>query len=258
MTLRTRQLDITVPGRTLCHQLDWCLQPGEVWALLGLNGSGKTSLLHTLAGLREPAGGRIELNDRPVSDYAHRDRARQLGLLLQHQEDNFPLTVREGALNGCYPYLSAWASIPTELHQRIETVLARYQLTELAERDIGTLSGGERQRLALAILAVQSPRFWLLDEPTNHLDLPHQINTLAELRQQATRDEIGILMALHDINLAVRYATHVLVLLADGEWVQGPCDTTITAELLERLYGCRFDRLDDGRNGYWIPRQAAP
>jgi len=247
--LRVDDLSLHRGGSCLCRKLQLRVEPGQIWALLGTNGIGKSTLLHSLAGLLPTPRETIHLQGKPLGDYSRRELARRLGLLFQHQEDPFPLTVRETAEQSVFPHHALWQSPPADRLQRIDQVLEDLQLTALGGRDIRTLSGGERQRLALAGLLIQSPALWLLDEPTNHLDIPHQIRLLDTLSAIARQGRTGMLIALHDVNQAQRLASHVLLMLEQGRWLAGSRADMLTAGHLQQVYGCPFRRLYDPQSG---------
>jgi iron complex transport system ATP-binding protein len=251
--LAARQLAIGIGDKTLYRDLDFRLQAGECWALLGGNGAGKTTLLHTLAGLRPALAGRIELESRPLADWSPRALACIRGVLFQDSQDTFPATVLETALTGRHPYLRFWEFETDVDRDIVRAALAAVDLAELAQRPVNTLSGGERRRLALATLLVQNPQLLLLDEPTNHLDLHYQVRLLDLLCERTRERDGGLLISLHDVNLALRFCSHALLLFGDGEILAGPVTEVITREQLERLYRCRIRMIGSGAERAYLP-----
>lgn len=252
MQLQTHELDIRVPGRTLCSALNLRVSAGENWAVLGANGSGKTTLLHTLAGLRAPDAGAVTLDERSIGKYSHRARARYVGVLLQDYGDAFPSTVIETVLSGRHPYLSRWRWQDDADDLRLaEQALASVGLENFADRSLVTLSGGERRRVEIATLLTQDPPIRLLDEPINHLDLRHQIEILRLLTTGRMRGEGFNMVVLHDLNLAARFCTHALLLFGNGECLYGKLAEVLQAEVLERLYGYPIRQIEaEGRLFY--------
>ncbi len=241
--LRASQLGVTQGGRPLIKGLDFTLEGGSLCAVLGANGSGKSSLLAVLAGLEPAQAGEVLLDDTPITALPRRQVAQRLGLLLQEQHDPFPATLHEALLAGLHPHIGPWQHESAEQLARAEALLQEMQLGPLASHPIATLSGGERQRLALATLLLQDPPLMLLDEPTNHLDLGHQIATLKRLRVLADSG-YGILVVLHDPTLAARFCDRALLLYGDGRHESGAASQMLQAERLGRLYGHPLNRLE--------------
>ncbi|MDR2241000.1 MAG: ABC transporter ATP-binding protein [Zoogloeaceae bacterium] len=251
--LRARELNVGIGAVRVADRLDFDLAAGERLVILGRNGAGKTTLLTTLAGLRLPAAGAIELCGQPYAALGPRQAARLRGLLSQGQHDAFQSTVLETALIGRHPHLGRWDWEGREDERLAHTALAAVGLSGLDARAVHTLSGGERQRLAIAALLTQQPQLYLLDEPLAHLDLNHQIAALDLFSRRAREDGAGIIMALHDINLALRHADRALLLFGEGRTLEGPADEVINADTLSRLYGHPLRELIDGGQRYFVP-----
>lgn len=251
--LELRDLTLAVAGRRLCDGLSARLGAGENWVILGANGSGKTTLLHTLAGLRAPDSGQVLLDEQPLRAYSHRARARRLGVLLQDYESSLPATVLEMALTGRHPHLGRWQWEDEAGRALAEKTLATMDLAGFESRLLPTLSGGERRRAEIAALLVQDAPLCLLDEPTNHLDLQHQVDVLALLTARAREPDHLNVMVLHDINLALRFGTHAILLFSDGTTLQGPMADVVTRERLEQLYRCRLREVRDGERPCYLP-----
>lgn len=232
--LNCEKLNVKIAETLVCDNFNLSINTGENWAVLGMNGCGKTTLLHTLAGLLPAQSGDIELNNTSLNNLSRRDIAQQLSLLLQHQEDHFPGTVLESVLIGRHPHLQSWQWESEEDHKLALDTLELVGLTNFSERSILTLSGGERQRVALATLLVQQTTIRLLDEPVNHLDIHHQ----HEVMKLLTTDngQTANVFVLHDVNLAARYCDHALLIYADGKTRQGVCAEVLTEQNLSELY----------------------
>jgi iron complex transport system ATP-binding protein len=215
--------------------LSWHAAPGELIAVLGQNGSGKSMTMHTVAGLRAPEAGAVILNGQNLTTTARQEIARHLALLPQHVDDIFPATVLDTAMIGRHPHIGRLNWESDRDFSVARAALAAVGLQELAERDVLTLSGGERRRLAIAQVLTQEPQIYLLDEPTNHLDPQHQLDALQLFREKANNGAI-VLASLHDVNLAVRYADRCLLLYGDGRWDLGATDEILDTERLSVLY----------------------
>ena len=221
--------------------------PGEVVAVLGCNGSGKTLTLHTLAGLRVPQEGAVLLDGTPLGHLSRRAVALRLGLLAQDLEDAFVTTALEMVLIGRHPHLGMWQWETAEDERIAREALAAVNLGEFADRRTDTLSGGEQRRVAVAALLAQQPGIFLLDEPTNHLDPHHQVGVLNLFREVARKGGT-VITTLHDPTLAARFADRVLLLFGDGRWNAGPASDTLTAESLSTLYDSPMIEFEkDGR-----------
>lgn len=240
-------LALRVGERWLCCEFSLKLMAGECLVLLGPNGAGKSTLLHTFAGLRPATVGTVRLLGRTHDAWEGAALARYRGLLAQQQPDHFWSTVLETVLVGRHPHLGRWGWEGAQDHAIARQALHDVGLSAFEGRDILTLSGGERQRVAIATLLAQAPRLLLLDEPTNHLDLHYQIATL-ELFRRLAGEGRGVVMVLHDINLAARYADHVILLDGKGGVMAGPRDTVLQAGPLSQAFGhpIRQVPLDDG------------
>jgi len=250
-TLKARQLGVQIAAKRVCSRLDLEIAPGECWGILGQNGSGKTSLLHTLGGLLAPREGAVYLADCELKRYPAKKRARLLGLLLQENQAAFPQTVWEYCLTGRYPHVDSFLESEAD-RAATRQALAIMQMSEHRQQNVLTLSGGEGRRLALATLFAQDPCLYLLDEPLNHLDLRHQRLLLHYLRERLREKKIAVLMALHDINIAEQYCDRVILLSGAGEARVGTKEEILTEENMSALYGHPVRLLWEQDKRWWV------
>ncbi len=252
--LSVRGLEVSIAGITVCRGLELDVSARGRWAILGRNGVGKTTLLKTLAGLHAPDAGRIEIDGDPPDRQPRRRLAQRLGVLFQEHTTLFPGTVLETALIGRHPWIEAWRGEGLEDLARARSALDAVDLGGFAQRTLTTLSGGERQRLAIATLLAQDPALCLLDEPTNHLDPYHQIRVM-ELLCRMAGGEVprAVVMVLHDVNLAVRFCDHALLLFGDGAAAHGAAREVLNAPNLERLYGHPVNAIRTHYGEYFYP-----
>ncbi len=245
--LRTDRLSVRVGARELVNELSVDFAPGEVVAILGCNGAGKTLTLHTLAGLRAPHSGSIVLDGATLGALSRREVALRLGFLAQDLEDAFVTTVLEMVLIGRHPHLGSWQWETAEDERIARESLAAVDMADFAGRRTDTLSGGEQRRVAAAALLAQQPGIYLLDEPTNHLDPHHQVGVLNLFRGLAEKGAT-VITTLHDATLAARFADRALLLFGDGRWAAGPAREMLTAANLSDLYKSPMLEIEkDGR-----------
>ena len=233
--LQARGVDIRAGTRELVRALAIDFAPGELVAILGRNGSGKTLTLHTLAGLRSPHSGEVSLGGSAIRGLSRRQVAQRLGLLPQDLEDAFVTSAMEAVLIGRHPHLALWQWESADDERIAREALAAVEMDGFAQRRTDTLSGGEQRRVAVAALLAQQVRTFLLDEPTNHLDPHHQLAVLSLFRALADGGST-VITTLHDPTLAARFADRVLLLFGDGRWSLGPVATALTAATLSELY----------------------
>ena len=226
---------VDVSGRTLVDALNFAVGRGELLAVLGQNGSGKSLTMHTFAGLRPATSGQVFLGEQDIAENSRQEIAKQLALLPQHVDDIFPATVLDTAMIGRHPHIGRFQWESAEDFEIGRAALASVDLEDLARRDVLTLSGGERRRLAIAQVLTQQPDVYLLDEPTNHLDPQHQLDALRLFRERADAGA-AVIASLHDVNLAVRYADRCLLLYGDGRWDIGATDDVLDEHRLTELY----------------------
>lgn len=237
--LSASHLSLQAAGRSLLSGLDWQVKYGELWCLLGRNGAGKTTLLRTAAGLHKAAGGAIHIAGIDPA-HAHPERLAKLrGYMAQDQSDAFAWSVLDTVLLGRTPWRMDGQGDQEQERAMAMAVLRQLGLESLAGRNVQRLSGGERQRVALAALLLQDTPLMLLDEPLSHQDVAHQLAIMQLLRERVAQH--AVIMSCHDINLAARYATHVLLLGEDQHWL-GPAASVLSLPNLEAAYACAFSR----------------
>ncbi len=249
--LESVALRIAVPGRVLIDDFHCAIHAGEFLALLGGNGTGKSLLLRTLAGLRAPTSGVVKLDGADIGTLARRDVARRLGFLPQDPEAPPQGSVGETVLLGRFAHLGFWQQPGESERALVMSALDDVGLTALADRELGSLSGGEQRRAAIARLRVQAPSVYLLDEPTNHLDPAQQISVLQGMRE-LTRAGAAVIVSLHEPNLALRFADRVALLSGAGA-----ARLVETAALepahLGQLYGLNYSESRIGAQRFMAP-----
>lgn len=251
--LEARSLNVQIGTTNVVRDLDLRLEGGQYWGVLGPNGVGKTTLLRHFAGLTPPTSGQIMLGGKELAHWPRRALARRLGMLQQHTAYVFDASVQDVALTGRHPHLGPWQRESSRDRALAKNALEVVDLGSLASRSVTSLSGGEARRLAFASLLVQDPDVMLLDEPTNHLDFRHQVRLMRTLGDRIYRDGRTGLAALHDVNLAATYCSHVLMLFGDGVWEAGKATELLTSQRLERLYQCPVTAVDTAEGRRFHP-----
>jgi iron complex transport system ATP-binding protein len=250
--LACESLCVRVPGRSLVEALSIHLRRGTILAVLGRNGAGKSSTLHAVAGLNPAASGEVRIEGRRLAEWPRRALARRLGLLTQTPEDPFPGTVLDAVLVGRHPHIDFWQWESAVDRDIARQALADVDLAGLDAREIASLSGGERRRLAVAAVLAQDPSIYLLDEPIQQLDPRHQIMVLEICRRLADHGR-SVVMSLHDVGLAARYAHEALLLFGDGRWLHGSEGEVLRAPNIEQLYGLPVRELTWSSGRTFVP-----
>lgn len=248
MTLSGHDLTIGYGDRVVGRHLDVALATGEVLALLGPNGGGKTTLLKTLLGLIAPQSGEVKLADRPLLDYSSRERARLVAYVPQSHVATFAFPVEAVVLMGRTAHGNLF-SRPTAADRAMAAqALERFGIAHLRERPYTMISGGERQLVLLARALAQEPQFIVLDEPTASLDFGNQGKVMREIQKLAASGH-GVLFTTHDPNHAMRAADRAYLLRAGERIGEGPTAAILGRAQLEALYGAAVEEISDPESG---------
>jgi iron complex transport system ATP-binding protein len=206
-----------------------------------------------MAGLSTPESGKVLLEDQPIDNLPRRAIARLLGMLQQHTVYVFDASVLETAMTGRHPHLGYWERESSQDKQKALDAICSVDLEGFESRSVTGLSGGEARRLAFASLIVQEPAILLLDEPTNHLDMKHQIRIMNQVEMQVCQQQRCAMIAMHDVNLAARFCSHILFLFGAGDWQAGPVKELLNLENLERLYQCPLESVQTSSGSRFLP-----
>ncbi len=234
--LKIEHLNVSYNSCHVLHDVSLDVHSGEIDALIGPNGAGKSTLVRAVSGVIPVESGHIRTNGDNFAVLPSMRRAKYLAVVPQAVSLPPAFTVWETVLMGRTPYLGflgQFSSFDEEIARRS---LERVHALELADRRAGELSGGEAQRVLLARALCQSTPILLLDEPTAHLDLQYQVSLLDLVRELAHRDKLAVLIALHDLNLAARYADRVALMVAGQIRAIGTPQQVITSELISQAY----------------------
>ncbi|MCT6777718.1 ABC transporter ATP-binding protein [Streptomyces rubiginosohelvolus] len=237
--LRAEGLHLGYDDRAVVSGLDLAVPPGRITAIVGANACGKSTLLRALARLLAPRDGAVSLDGRALHSIPTRELAQQLGILPQSPVAPDGLTVIDLVNRGRSPHQTWWRQWTKADEQAVHDALAATGTTDLADRAVDELSGGQRQRAWIAMAVAQGTPVLLLDEPTTYLDLAHQIDVLDLVVDLNRREGRTIVMVLHDLNQACRYADHVIAMKKGDIVAEGAPADVITAETVEDVFGLR-------------------
>lgn len=253
MMLSTKNVGWSAGGAEILRDVSLDVKEGEFLGIIGPNGSGKTSLLSLLSGVRRSRAGEVKLCGTPIHKLNRREIARKLALVEQQAGTTDRITARQAVELGRTPYLGAlspWSDVDDVI---VERALANVDMAHLANRYWHTLSGGERQRVHIARALAQEPQILLLDEPTNHLDIGHQIGLLDLVRRQ----ELTVVAALHDLNHAAMFCDRIAVMNKGQIVALGTPREVLRAECIRSVFGVEVDVEYYGVHGCHI-RYRAP
>jgi iron complex transport system ATP-binding protein len=258
--VRLHRVTVRFGPRRALHNVDLSVRRGEFVALAGPNGSGKTTLLRALLGFVEADAGEVELFGTPVRQLSIRERARRLAWVPQEESPRDNVPILEYVLYGRYAHLGPLEGETAEDRQFALRVLEQVGLADRAMEGVLSISGGERQRAILARALAQEAPILLLDEPTSHLDIGHQLDLLERVRLLSRERGVTVIAALHDLNLAARFADRIFVLSRGRGYADGLPAEVISEELLGRVWGVAADLRRDPRTGapYLLPHRVLP
>lgn len=234
--IETNQLTLSYGEQPIIEKLDLTIPKGQITVLIGGNGSGKSTLLRSMARLLKPDGGAVLLDGAPIAKMSTKEVAKQLAILPQGPIAPEGLTVMQLVKQGRYPHQSWLKQWSAEDERMVWRALQATGTVELADRTVDSLSGGQRQRAWIAMTLAQGTRTILLDEPTTYLDLAHQIEVLDLLFELNELEKRTIVMVLHDINLACRYAHHIVAVCDKTVYASGVPEQIVNDRLIRDVF----------------------
>ncbi|WP_346797161.1 ATP-binding cassette domain-containing protein [Halomonas sp. Bachu 37] len=226
-----------INGKPILKPIEHTFLEGKVYGLIGHNGSGKSTLIKLMAQQQPVSQGVIHFDQRPLNEWGYREFARQVAYLPQHLPSAENLTGRELVGFGRYPWHGLLGRHTQKDKNAVERAIALTHTEAFADRLVDTLSGGERQRVWLAMLLAQGSRFLLLDEPLAALDIAHQMEVLALIRKLCDELNLGVIIVLHDINMASRYCDELMALRHGRLLAHGKPHDMMRDSTLEAIYG---------------------
>ncbi len=233
MILSVNKVSFRYNGRPVLQDIDFELPPGQILGVLGVNGAGKSTLLKCINNILKPRSGTVLLEGRNLFRLNRTAIAQKIGYVPQkHHDEN--MSVFDSVLLGRKPHIS-WSASEGDL-LKVEKLISLMGLQDLALRPVSSLSGGEAQKVLIARALAQEPSVLLLDEPTSNLDLRNQLEVMSIIEKVVKSKNMSAVIAIHDLNLALRFADLLLVLKNGSIRTIGPKDT-ITPDIIEEVYG---------------------
>lgn len=246
--LQAHDISVTYGSYPVLKELNFDVLEGELTVILGPNACGKSTLLKTLARVLNPQTGQVKLDGRVLKDIKSKEIAQTLAMLPQAPEVPAGASVADIVARGRYPHQNFFQTWSQEDQEICQEAMRAAHVEDLADRNIEALSGGQRQRVWIAMTLAQQTPLILLDEPTTYLDITHQIEVL-NLTKKLHQQGRTLVLVLHDLNLAFRYATH-LVLMREGRIVaQGSPRAIVTADLMKQVYQLDCQIIQDPASG---------
>ncbi|MFD0961052.1 ABC transporter ATP-binding protein [Paenibacillus chungangensis] len=247
--LQTSGLDIGYDDRMIVQDLNVAIPQGKITALVGANGSGKSTILKTMARIINPAKGSVLLDGRSIHKQSTKEVAKQLAILPQNPTAPDGLTVAELVSYGRFPYQKGFGSMSKEDRKVVQWAIEATGMTEFADRAVDQLSGGQRQRAWIAMALAQETDILFLDEPTTFLDMAHQLEVLHLLQKLNEINNRTVVMVVHDLNHATRYAHHMVAIKSGTVKAEGSPIEVVTPETMREVFNIEADIVPDPRTG---------
>lgn len=236
MELSTNNLTLGYEKYIVLKDINLKIPKNKITILVGGNGCGKSTLLKTMARLLKPIEGSVFIDDINISEKSSIEVAKKLSILTQSPDVPPDLTVFNLVKQGRYPYQSWFSQWSKEDEETVNYALEKTGLVSMKHKNINELSGGEKQRVWIAMILAQNTETILLDEPTNHLDIKYKIETLDLLKKLNSSEERTIIIVLHDINLACRYADNIIAIKEGKIYAEGDPKKIISEELIKDVF----------------------
>ncbi|MER8067442.1 ABC transporter ATP-binding protein [Streptomyces sp. NPDC094034] len=256
--LTARELTLAYEDRTVVHELDLAVPDGRVSVIVGPNACGKSTTLRALGRLLKPRGGAVLLDGTELARIPTRRIARSIGLLPQSPAAPEAITVADLVSRGRQPHQSWWRQWSDEDERAVTDAMERTDVAALADRSVDELSGGQRQRVWIAMALAQETDLLLLDEPTTFLDIAHQVEVLDLVRRLNHDQGRTVVIVLHDLNQAARYADHLIAMKAGRIVAEGRPAEVVTAELVREVFGLESVVVPDPVTGSPLVVPGAP
>lgn len=243
--IETKELTLSYGETIIIEEMDLRIPKGEITVFIGGNGCGKSTLLRSIARLLKPTTGTVYIEGIAIGNMSTKDVAKQMAILPQSSVAPEGLTVLQLVKQGRYPYQTWLKQWTKEDEKQVNDALKATGVENLKDRTVDSLSGGQRQRAWIAMTLAQDTDIILLDEPTTYLDMAHQIEILDLLFELNEKENRTIVMVLHDLNLACRYAHNIVAIKNKEIFAQGKPEEVISSDLVEKVFGMECEVIKD-------------
>lgn len=240
-TLFANNLTLGYGDQIIIDELNIEIPKGKITVMIGGNGCGKSTLLRSMARLLQPKSGEVVLDGNVIAKMNTKEVAKQMAILPQGPITPEGLSVYQLVKLGRYPHQGLFKQWTQDDEKAVNKALEDTNLTDLKDQSVDELSGGQRQRAWIAMTLAQDTELLLLDEPTTYLDMTHQIDILDLLFELNEKDQRTIVMVLHDLNLACRYADHIVAIKDKQVYQSGQPEDIITCDLVHHVFGMNCD-----------------
>ena len=254
MIISAENITCTYPGlkRSIIDRMSFTINKGDFAALIGPNGAGKTTVFRVLSGYLRATSGKIRIKDKDIMELSHAERAENMAVVPQNVFSPLSYTVRQIVEMGRVSRLSKFSAPSRKDKEAISNAIEVMDVDSYSETPFNNLSGGEKQRVMLAMALAQEPEILLLDEPTSHLDIGHSTQLMKILSELNRERRLTILLISHDINIAARYASRIILMKSGRIIRDGGVRSVLEPSLIESAYDCKVKILDDGDGGRFI------
>ena len=250
--IRIENLTVAYENNTIIKDMNLSLPKGKINIIIGGNGCGKSTLLKTIARINKPVSGDIFINGKNIKKVKEKEIAKEVAFLPQGPTCPSGLTVRQLVAFGRFPHQKMMGGLNSHDQEVIDWAIKETGLSDFADREVDCLSGGQRQRAWIAMTLAQETEIIMLDEPTTYLDLSYQLEVLEILERLNKEKQITVIIVLHEINNAFRFADHIVGLKSGQIICEGKPLDVITKETLKTIYGIEADLIKSETGDYPI------
>ena len=248
-SINTENLSIAYEEKLIVKGLDMCIPKGKITTIIGPNGCGKSTLLKAVGRILKPKDGIVYLNGEDIHNLTTKEIAQKMAILPQSPQAPSGLTVGELVAYGRFPHQKGFGKLKEEDKEIIQWALEVTKILEFETTIVDNLSGGQRQRVWIAMALAQGTDLILLDEPTTYLDLSYQLEVLELLYNLNKKQNKTIVMVLHDLNLASRFADHMVAIRCGEIISHGDPEKVMTPEILKEVFNIDAHIVRDPRKG---------